>query len=74
MVDLWFDFLRQFESRLSPEQYQYLCLSLYEYFIYMVEYVIYISYHGQDDKSENYFILPKKHSDLWEVAKILPLK
>jgi hypothetical protein len=57
--------MKQLESRLSQPQFEYIGLSFYEYFVYVVEYVVYISYHSSSDKPENFFLLPKKHQKLW---------
>lgn len=49
-------------------------LSFWEYFVYIVEYVVYVSYHSTSDKPENFFLLSKKAEKLWTVARAFPMK
>lgn len=73
-TDLWKEFAKQLAYRLREQEYEFVNLFFWEYFLYMVEYVVYISYHSTSDKPENFFLLSKKNEKMWQTARNFPMK
>ena len=75
-IDLIFsldDFLKELTFRLQKQQYIHLVSRLFEYILYVVEYVIYRAYHQKGTK-EKVFTLYEKTDRTFKKAKLFGLE